>query len=257
MSYKNKTVLVTGGASGIGLAITDHFAHAGANVAIVGRRESVGKEVEDDYQQKGLNVTFFQGDVSKEEDVHQFTEQVLSTYKSIDMLVNNAAIADTISFLDENTSDWYKVFDVIVKGTYFCSRIIAQQMISNKINGYIVNISSINSSRALEYSSHYNSGKGALDQLTRCMALELAEHNIRVNGICPGFIDSGLSVVDGENELETEWFKSMYIKRKKIPLQRAGQPEEVAKVVDFLVSDAASYICGAMIPVDGGLSITF
>lgn len=147
--------------------------------------------------------------------------------------------------------------DIIVNGAWFCSQSAAAHMIREGIQGHIVNVSSINAYRALPDSSHYNAAKGALDQLTRCLSVELMEHGIRVNGVNLGFIDTPMSIVDGENELESEWFRSMYVRHKKIPQQRAGQPEEAAGAIAFLASADASYICGATIPVDGGLSVTF
>jgi meso-butanediol dehydrogenase/(S,S)-butanediol dehydrogenase/diacetyl reductase len=125
------------------------------------------------------------------------------------------------------------------------------------MGGAIVNISSINGFRALKLSSHYNAAKGALDQLTRCTALELSPHGIRVNGVAPGFIETELSIVSGVNELETDEFMNYYIKQRRIPLARAGHSEEIATIIAFLASNEASYIQGAIIPADGGLSITF
>ncbi|MBW7460989.1 SDR family oxidoreductase, partial [Paenibacillus sepulcri] len=133
----------------------------------------------------------------------------------------------------------------------------AQLMIANRIQGRIINVSSINGARALEESSHYNAAKIAMDQLTRSTALELMDEGIRVNGVALGFIDTPMSVVDGVKEHETEWFQSIYAARGKIIQRRSGQPEEAAGVIAFLASEDASYICGAVLPVDGGLSVTF
>jgi len=106
-------------------------------------------------------------------------------------------------------------------------------------------------------SSHYNTAKGAVDQLTRCLAVEWAPHGILVNGVAPGFVDTPMSIVDGVNELETPDFQEIYVRRRRIPLARAAQPEEIAQVVRFLASDRCTYITGHTIVVDGGLSITF
>jgi NAD(P)-dependent dehydrogenase (short-subunit alcohol dehydrogenase family) len=130
-------------------------------------------------------------------------------------------------------------------------------MVDNAIHGSIVNVSSINAHRALDLSSHYNAAKGALDQLTRCIAFELSPYQIRVNGVAPGFIETPMSIVNGVKEHETEEFQNYYVNMRKIPLARHGQPEEVANVILFLASEEASYIQGAIIPVDGGLSNTF
>lgn len=258
MRFGNQSVLVTGGATGIGYAITKRFVSEGAKVVMVGRREEVGRKAERELSEQGFDVHFVQGDVSVEADVERFVQETVDLNGKIDVLVNNAAMSNEIKFLDKKTAKWRKVFNIIVDGAYFCSRTAAQSMIDAGIHGKIVNVSSINAYRALYGSSHYNAAKGALDQLTRCMALELAEHGIRVNGVGPGFVDTPMSVLEnGKNELESVWFQSIYVENQKIPLQRAGLPEEIASVVSFLSSQDASYICGATIPVDGGLSITF
>lgn len=258
MRFENQSVLVTGGATGIGYAITKRFASEGAKVVMVGRREEVGKKADQELTEQGLDVHFVQGDVSVQEDVERFVQATVELNGKIDVLVNNAAMSNEMKFLDKDTAKWRKVFNVILDGAYLCSRTAAQSMIDAGIQGKIVNVSSINAYRALYGSSHYNAAKGALDQLTRCMSLELAEHGIRVNGVGPGFVDTPMSVLEnGENELESDWFQSIYVDNQKIPLKRAGLPEEIASVVSFLSSPDASYICGATIPVDGGLSITF
>jgi NAD(P)-dependent dehydrogenase (short-subunit alcohol dehydrogenase family) len=256
--FENKTVLVTGGATGIGYATARRFAQEGASVVITGRREQVGSEAEQRLRAEGLEVRFVRGDVADEESVKHFVNEAITIYGKIDILVNNAAISRPMKFLGANRAEWRKVFDVIVDGTYLCSQYVAQHMVKRGIAGYIINVSSINAYRALYESSHYNAGKGAMDQLTRCMALELIEHNIRVNGVNPGFVDTPMSIMEnGVNELDTDWFRDIYVKLRKIPQQRAAQPEEIAAVICFLASEDASYICGATIPVDGGLSITF
>lgn len=256
--FENKTVLVTGGATGLGFATARRFAQEGASVVIVGPVPHVGLEAEQQLRSEGLEVRFVQGDVTNEQSVQNFVNQAIDTYGHVDVLVNNAAISYPIKFLGADRAAWRKVFDVIVDGAFLCSQTVAQHMVNSGIAGHIINVSSINAYRALYESSHYNAGKGALDQLTRGMALELMEHNIRVNGVNPGFMDTPMSIMEnGENELDSDWFQEIYVKQRKIPQQRAAQPEEVAGVIAFLASKDASYICGATIPVDGGLSITF
>lgn len=257
LRFDGKTVLITGGATGIGLATAWRFAREGAQVAIVGRRDTVGLEAEQSLRNAGHRALFIQGDVVREDDVAAFVERTVEAFGQVNVLVNNAAMFAPLKFIDGSTERWRSVFDVIAHGTYLCSRTVARHMVDRGMQGHIVNVSSINSTRALEESSHYNAAKGAMDQLTRCMAVELIGSGIRVNAVNPGFIDTPMSMVDGVNELETDWFQDIYVRRKKIPQQRAGLPDEVASVIAFLASSDASYMCGVTIPVDGGLSITF
>ena len=123
--------------------------------------------------------------------------------------------------------------------------------------GRIVNVSSVNAFLGAAQSSHYNTAKGAVDQLTRCLAVEWAPHGILVNGVAPGFVETAMAVVDGVNEHETPDFQAFYVQRRRIPLARPAQPEEIAAAVLFLASDRCTYITGHTIVVDGGLSVTF
>lgn len=255
--FENQTVIVTGGATGIGLATAKLFAAEGANVLIAGRNSANGERAVAQLSEIGGRHLYVKTDVAVEEDVGSMINAAIQHTGRLDVLVNNAAMFYESDFLAESTERWRAVFDVIVNGAYWGARYAAQAMIQCGIRGAIMNVSSINSSRALNLSSHYNAAKGALDQLTRGTALELSAHGIRVNGVAPGFIETELSVVSGVNELETDWFKDYYVGMRKIPLARAGQVDEVASVIAFLASDDASYIQGATIPVDGGLSTTF
>ncbi|MBD2862558.1 SDR family NAD(P)-dependent oxidoreductase [Paenibacillus oceani] len=257
--FKEKTVIITGGATGIGYATARRFAVEGAHVVIAGPHPTAGEKAMQGLSDLGGNHLFIKTDVTREEEVRLLMEQTIESTGRIDVLVNNAAIFYESGYLFETTSRWRKVFDVIVEGAYLCTRYGAGAMIAhgNGIGGAIVNVSSINSSRALDKSSHYNAAKGALDQLTRCTALELSPYGIRVNGVAPGFVDAGLAVVGGIDELQTENFQSQYVEQRKIPLARPGRADEIAEVIAFLASAQASYIQGAIIPVDGGLSVTF
>lgn len=255
--FVGKTAVVTGGATGVGLSTARRLAEEGASVVISGRRIDVGEQAVAKLRAEGLDVSFVQADVADAMQVEHLMEETVRLYGKIDILVNNAATFRPGRFMDTSLEEWRQVFDIIVYGSYFCTKAAAKRMIEQGVQGRIVNVSSINSTRALEESSHYNSAKGALDQLTRNTALELMEHGIRVNAVALGFIDTPMAVVDGVKEHETDWFLDIYVGRKKIPQQRSGQPEEAAGAITFLASDDASYMCGAVVPVDGGLSTTF
>jgi len=255
--FTEQTVIVTGGATGIGLATAKLFAAEGANVVIAGRNEENGARALEELKAIGGNPLFVRTDISDESAVQNLINRAIEHTDRLDVMVNNAAMFYESDFLLETTERWKAVFDTIVNGAYWCSKYAADAMVKRQIAGAIVNISSINGYRALNQSSHYNSAKGALDQLTRCTALELSPHGIRVNGVAPGFIETELSIVGGVNELETDWFKQYYVEQRRIPQARAGTVNEVASVIAFLASEASTYIQGAIIPVDGGLSITF
>lgn len=257
MRFSGKVAFITGGATGIGFATARRFAEEGASVVIMGRRESAGLDAVNELSSNGADAIFVQGNVAVEADVDHAIQLAIEQYGHIDIMVNNAAMFQPALLAEVSSQEWKPVFETIAYGTYYCTRAAAQHMIRGKIGGSIINVSSINANRALPSSSHYNSAKGAVDQLTRCAAVELAEHGIRVNSVNPGFIDTPMSIVDGENEIDSDWFQDIYVQRRKIAQGRAGLPEEVASVIAFLASDDASYICGATIPVDGGLSITF
>ena len=255
--FAGKTAVITGGATGVGFAAARRFAEEGASVVIAGRRVDVLKEAAEVLRSEGADVHFVDCDVSDAEQVRRLMEEAEGAFGGIDILVNNAAAFKPGRFMDTEYDEWRNIFDIIVNGAYFCTKEAARRMIARGSGGKIVNVSSINSSRALEESSHYNAAKGALDQLTRNTALELIDRGIRVNGVALGFIDTPMSVVDGVKEHETDWFKDIYVARKKIPQRRSGQPEEAAAAIAFLASEDAAYVCGAILPVDGGLSITF
>ncbi|SFT14544.1 SDR family NAD(P)-dependent oxidoreductase [Paenibacillus sp. BC26] len=255
--FESKVALITGGATGVGYATACRLGSEGAIVVISGRRSDVGEHAAAALVEQGYRASFIACDVSDEAAVAAMFAQVEGEFGQLDILVNNAATFEPMRFLGAEMKDWRKVFDIIVDGTFHCTQAAARMMTAKGTRGSIINVSSINGSRALEESSSYNAAKGAMDQLTRNTALELIDAGIRVNSVALGFIETPMSVVDGVKEHETAWFQDIYVARGKIAQRRQGQPEEVAGVIAFLASEDASYMCGAVIPVDGGLSITF
>ena len=150
--------------------------------------------------------------------------------------------------------EWRRPFDTMVTGAVLVTRALVPLMLQP---GRIVHITSIHGERVEHHGSAYAMAKAAINQYSRALALELAPRGILVNAIAPGFINTPMSMVNGINELETPWFQQNYIDGHHLPLQRAGQPEEIAGVAYFLVGPDASYITGQVITVDGGLTITF
>ncbi|MBM7564028.1 SDR family NAD(P)-dependent oxidoreductase [Paenibacillus sacheonensis] len=255
--FAGKVAFITGGATGVGYATARRLASEGASVVMTGRRADVGAAAAAALREAGFDAAFIAGDVSDEASVAAMFGELERLHGRLDILVNNAATFEPMAFLGSKMKEWRHVFDIIVNGTYYCTQAGAALMQACGARGAIVNVSSINGSRALPESSSYNAGKGAMDQLTRNTAIELIDAGIRVNAVALGFIETPMSFVDGVMEHETDWFKDIYVARGKIAQRRQGQPEEAAGVIAFLASDDASYMCGAIVPVDGGLSITF
>ena len=168
----------------------------------------------------------------------------LERFGRIDVLVNNAGIFAPFDALDPDLSAWQRVVDVIYYGTLHCTRAAARAMVARGQGGRIVNISSVNAFLGAPQSSHYNSAKGAVDQLTRCFAVELAPRGILVNGVAPGFVDTPMAVVNGVSEHETPELQEFYVRGRRIRLARPAQPEEIAEVVAFLASPRCTYITG-------------
>ncbi len=160
----------------------------------------------------------------------------------------------TADALDAPLEEWRKPFDIMVNGAIAMTRTAAKLM---NDGGRIIHVTSIHGERVEVRASAYAMAKAAINHYCRALALELAPRNILVNAIAPGFVDTPMSVVDGINELESEWFRKNYVEGHHLPLRRAAQPKEIAGVAWFLAGADASYITGQVITVDGGLTITF
>jgi NAD(P)-dependent dehydrogenase (short-subunit alcohol dehydrogenase family) len=255
--FQNKVALVTGAGRGIGRAVAELFASEGATVALVARTASEVEAAAAGIAATGARTLAITGDISQPEDIEAFVGRVGDELGEIDVLVNNAGISITSIFTEATFEEWNRVMLVNLYGAVHCSRAVARAMIRRGQGGAIVNVSSIHGYRAEPGASSYDVAKGGLDQLTRALAVELAPHGIRVNGVAPGFVETSMAVVDGVNEHETEWFQSVYVGRRKIPLARPADPTEIAAPILFLASSDASYITGQTVVVDGGLSVTF
>ncbi|MCB0041925.1 MAG: SDR family oxidoreductase [Caldilinea sp.] len=250
-----KVALVTGAARGIGRAVAETLARDGAAVMVADLATSDGAATAAALRAVGARAEFVAADVTS--DAEAMVAAAVATFGRLDILVNNAGIFYNADALATPFDEWHKAVDVIFYGAVHCSRAAGKVMVAQGQGGRIVNVSSVNAFLGMAQSSHYNTAKGAVDQLTRCLAVEWAPHGILANGVAPGFVDTPMSIVDGVNELETPDFQEIYVRRRRIPLARAAQPEEIAEVVRFLASDRCSYMTGHTIVVDGGLSITF
>lgn len=250
-----KVALVTGAARGIGRAVAEVFVREGAAVMIADLPASDGEATAAALRATGAQAAFVAADVTQDADA--MVAATVARFGRLDILVNNAGIFYPADALATPFAAWQKAFDVIFYGALHCSRAAGQVMVAQGQGGRIVNVSSVNAFLGAAQSSHYNTAKGAVDQLTRCLAVEWAPHSILVNGVAPGFVETPMAVVDGVNEHETPDFQAFYVQRRRIPLARPAQPEEIAEVVCFLASNRCTYITGHTIVVDGGLSVTF
>jgi len=247
MKLEGKVALITGGTSGIGKTTAELFLKEGAKVVIGGRDQNKGEKVIREFKQKGNDVYFVQTDVSKPKDAQNIVMETIKYYKKLDILFNNAGVELLASIIDTREEDLDKVIDIDLKGTFLVSRYAIPEL--EKQKGVIINHSSGAGLVGGVGIGAYSAAKGGVVLLTKSMAAELAPY-IRVNCICPGYIKTPMH---DRAEGKDETFDTKVIP-KVVPLGRIGKPEDVAYAVLFLVSDEASYITGAALPIDGGLT---
>jgi NAD(P)-dependent dehydrogenase (short-subunit alcohol dehydrogenase family) len=237
----NTICIVTGGAQGIGEACVRRFAREGAKVVIADVAGSRGEALAAE-----LGVNYLHCDVGKKVDVDALVAQTVAWYGRIDVLVNNAGIFKAADFLDVTEDDFDDVLRVNIKGSFLMGQAVARVMVL-KGRGNIVNMSSVNAVLTIPNIASYNVSKGGINQLTRVMALALADKGIRVNAVAPGTIATQLAL---RAVLTSDEAKARILSRT--PMKRLGEPSEIADVVAWLVSGAASYVTGEIVTVDGG-----
>lgn len=247
-----KKVVITGASSGIGKATAERFAGEGWDVGVLARR---GDEL-DSLLASFPHADHFKvaGDYSDAGTAVELEDLLRSRWGRIDVLVNCAGVFLPGDVVDSPLADWRRPLDIMLDGAVHVTRACVPLMGDG---GRIIHITSIHGKRVERGGSAYAMAKAAIDQYSRALALELADRGILVNAIAPGFIDTPMSVVDGVNELDSDWFVSNYVTGHHLPLRRAGRPEEIAGVAWFLAGPDASYLTGQVIAVDGGLTITF
>jgi NAD(P)-dependent dehydrogenase (short-subunit alcohol dehydrogenase family) len=241
---KGRVAIVTGGTSGIGEACVYLFAREGARVVLAGRNRDKGENIAARVQREGGTAWFVQTDVSRDDEVRRLIEETRSRFERIDILVNNAGIGQQTPLHQMEEEEWDRVLNINLKSVFLCSRYTLPVMQAQK-RGSIINMASILGLVGFPSAGAYNASKGGMRLLTRNMALDYAREGIRVNSICPGFIQTPMI----EKELDEEKIKFL---AGVHPLGRLGQPEEVAQAALFLASDESSFITGSDIFVDGG-----
>lgn len=243
---KDKMAVVTGGSRGIGRAIAVALAEAGATVVVASRRFEECRTAADYITDAGGAAMPYRADISSVADSQELIDFVVGTYSRIDILVNNAGTAHSPRLMTEvSESLWDKVWDLNVKGMFFCSQAAAKDMIPRR-SGKIINVASMAAAMPSANLVPYVTSKGAVAQLTKAMALDLAPFGINVNAVGPNWTLTDLT----SKYLETEEGQRDVV--NKTPLGRAGTPEDTANAVLFLASSAADFITGQILFVDGG-----
>lgn len=253
MRLEGKTAIVTGGGTGIGEAICNRFSAEGARVVVAELEVENGMSTVEGIKASGGAAMFVETDTSDSDSVRSMVSQALGEYGVVDILVNNAAAFVFGKVEDVTSDDWSRVFGVNVIGYANCVRELLPTFRAAG-EGVVVNIASVSSFIAQPEFVPYNSSKGAVAQLTRCLAMDLAPDNIRVNGICPGSIKTRATDKHIDS-LGLDREQSYIDFGQDALMKRMGEPSEIASVALFLASDDASYMTGSHVIVDGGMSI--
>ena len=247
MKLRDRVTLITGGAQGIGLACAEAFLREGARVVLADMNEERGQGEERRLSGEGRAARFVRCDVARKADVEAAVAFAVAQFGRLDILIANAGIVHAAEFLDLEEADFDRVLAINLKGVFLSGQAAARQMVRQGGGGAIVNMSSVNAVMAIPNQVPYVVSKGAINQLTKVMALALAQHRIRVNAIGPGTIltEMAQKAVLGNKEAERKILS-------RTPIGLMGEPAEVANVAVFLASDDASYLTGQTIYPDGG-----
>ena len=242
MRLKDKSALITGGATGIGLACTRLFCREGARVAICGRRKDRLDEAVCSTEGELIAI---QADITRKDDIDRLVDETFKAYQKVDILVNNAGIFTTSPIHEADDAHWDTVFDVNMKSVFQLTRKLLTPMMEQK-SGSIIHISSILGIIAVPQTAVYNSSKGALIQFSRSIAVEYGAFGIRSNTVCPGLVETEMTEeLMSDKALMDEWSKNY-------PIGRFGVPGDIANACLYLASDESSFVTGAVLPVDGG-----
>lgn len=244
MDLSNKIAIVTGSGQGIGKAIAFRLAEAGAAV-VVNSRSEAANAIAAEIKSAGMNSTAILGDVSSSADVNRLIEQTITAYGKIDILVNNAGITRDNLLMRMSDEDWDAVLNINLKSVFLCTRAVIRPMLKQR-SGRIVNVTSIVGIIGNPGQANYVSAKAGIIGFTKTLAKEVGSRGITVNAIAPGFIDTDMTKNIPEKQRQEL--------ASRIPLGCFGTPRDIAETAAFLASDAARYITGQVISVDGGMA---
>ncbi|MGD9488993.1 MAG: 3-oxoacyl-[acyl-carrier-protein] reductase [Calditrichaceae bacterium] len=244
MNLSGRVAIVTGSSRGIGKSIALELASRGANIVLSGRNKESLANVSEEIEKAGSEVLAIAGDVGDASDAQKLIDGAIEKFGKIDILINNAGITRDNLLLRMSEDDWDIVLKTNLKGAYNCIRSITKPYMKQR-SGVIINITSVIGQVGNAGQVNYAASKAGIIGLTKSVAKELSGRNIRVNAVAPGFIETDMTG-NLPSQVKDELLKS-------IPLAKLGQPEDVAKIVSFLVSDDAAYITGQVINVDGGM----
>jgi len=247
MRLKNKVSIITGAGRGIGEAIAIRYATEGSRVVVVDIEDS-GSSVTEKILKNGGDSIFIKADLTVPQEIEKLAAKVLEKYGTVDILVNNAGVAVKKSILECTLEDWDFVLNLDLRGLWYLTREVAKTMIKNK-SGKIINIASITGVVSFPDESIYASAKGGVVNMTRELGCELAKYNINVNAIGPGIIETPIYELQNFSLKVKENAEGML---KEIPINKIGQPDDIAGPAVFLASDDSNYVCGAILMVDGG-----
>jgi NAD(P)-dependent dehydrogenase (short-subunit alcohol dehydrogenase family) len=247
--FRGKVAVVTGGGAGIGLATAGRLAREGASVVICSDREDQTQQAAGGLREEGFEVRGMRGDVTSSTDMKGLVDFAVETYGGVDVLVNSAGVQRYGTVTETEEDVWDEVLGVNLKGIYLAARHVIPEM-RERGGGVIVNVSSVQAIASQTGVAAYTASKGGINALTRAMAVDHAEENIRVNAVCPGSVDTPMlrwaaDLFKGESTIE-DWGRMH-------PLGRVARPEEIAEVICFLAGPKASFVTGADYRVDGGL----
>ena len=248
MSKQNRTAIVSGGTRGIGRAIVLELAREGINISVSFlKNQDLAIQLEKEIKNLGVKIKAFQADIKDYESVSQWVKQTKEYFGGLEILINNAGIINDKALIFMQEQDWKSVIDTNLGGVFNLTQAVITGFMKQK-SGHIINIASVSGMIGLARQTNYSASKAGIIGFTKALAKEVAGHNIRVNAVAPGFIETDMLKNLKEAQL------SALLER--IPKGRFGKPEEVAQAVKFLISESAQYITGQTIVVDGGLSIT-